>query len=99
MAILRILRSPLVLAAARGALSLPTSVTRPMHGIPALFLALSAVPLHAEDAPAQTGELQEIVVTARFRPESAQNVGESIRVFANQELQDLESIRLKPWPP
>ncbi len=60
-------------------------------GIPALILAMLSLPalLHAQETPGPSDQLEAIVVTARFRPESAQNVGESIRAFDKQELQDL----------
>lgn len=37
----------------------------------------------------QSLQLHEVVVTARFRQESAQNVGESIQAFDGQQIQDL----------
>ncbi|HXE06035.1 MAG TPA: Plug domain-containing protein, partial [Bryobacteraceae bacterium] len=79
MNMLRLRRPFLFLAVARG------------KRIPALILAMLSMPtlLHAQETPTQTDQLDEIVVTARFRPESAQNVGESIRAFDNQEMQDL----------
>jgi iron complex outermembrane recepter protein len=64
---------------------------RPRYTIPALVVAtLAQVPsLRAQEAKSTGDELQEVVVTARFREESAQNVGESIQAFDNRQLQDL----------
>ncbi len=61
------------------------------YTIPALVVVtLAQVPsLRAEESGSTGDELQEVVVTARFREESAQNVGESIQAFDNRQLQDL----------
>jgi iron complex outermembrane recepter protein len=71
--------------------SCPTFAVARGNRVQALTLAMLSLPtlLHAQEAPNKADQLDEIVVTARFRPESAQNVGESIRVFGNQEMQDL----------
>ena len=76
----------------------PTLPVARAHGIPALILAMLPLPtlLHAQENPGPSDQLDAIVVTARFRPESAQNVGESIRAFDKQELQDLG---INPWNP
>ncbi|MGB6356018.1 MAG: TonB-dependent receptor, partial [Steroidobacteraceae bacterium] len=70
---------------------MPTLPVARIHGIPALILAMLSLPtlLHAQETAGPSDQLDAIVVTARFRPESAQNVGESIRAFDKQELQDL----------
>lgn len=58
-------------------------------------LALLAVQgtLHAQEAQSQQQsqplQLQEVVVTARFRRETTQNVGESIQAFDGHQIQDL----------
>ena len=69
----------------------PTLPAARGKGIPALILAALSLPIlsHAQETPGPSDQLDAIVVTARFRPESAQNVGESIRAFDKQELQDL----------
>jgi iron complex outermembrane recepter protein len=64
---------------------------RPRYRVSGLVLVVlaSVAPLRAQESPPQTQELQEVVVTARFRQESTQNVGESIQAYDNQRLQDL----------
>ena len=62
------------------------------RGIAALttvMAAIAAVPARAQTAPpAQTGDIQEIIVTARKRVESSQNVPITVNVFTAQEIQD-----------
>jgi len=64
---------------------------RPKYKVsgPALLILANVASLRAQELPAAPQELQEVVVTARFRQESAQNVGESIQAYDNQRLQDL----------
>lgn len=45
--------------------------------------------LRAADTQQPSLQLHEVVVTARFRQESTQNVGESIQAFDNQQIEDL----------
>ena len=45
--------------------------------------------LRAADPQPPSLQLHEVVVTARFRQESTQNVGESIQAFDNQQIEDL----------
>ncbi|MGH7104953.1 MAG: TonB-dependent receptor [Acetobacteraceae bacterium] len=45
--------------------------------------------LRAADPEPPSLQLQEVVVTARFRQESTQKVGESIQAFDNQQIEDL----------
>jgi iron complex outermembrane receptor protein len=45
--------------------------------------------LRAADPPPPSLQLHEVVVTARFRQESTQSVGESIQAFDNQQIEDL----------
>lgn len=45
--------------------------------------------LRAADPQPPSLQLHEVVVTARFRQESTQNVGESIQAFDNQQIADL----------
>ena len=69
------------------------------RGIAALttvMAAIAAVPARAQTAPpAQTGDIQEIIVTARKRVESSQNVPITVNVFTAQEIQSagIESPR------
>ncbi len=64
---------------------------RPRYTIPALVVVTlaQAQSLRAQESRSPGDELQEVVVTARFREESAQNIGESIQAFDNRQLQDL----------
>ena len=54
--------------------------------IAALTTALAVIV--AAPAPAATGDLEEIVVTARKRVETMQSIPESINAFGAQEISD-----------
>lgn len=54
-----------------------------------LVLLTDAGSLRAADPQLPSLQLHEVVVTARFRQESTQNVGESIQAFDNQQIEDL----------
>ena len=60
------------------------------YGVFACLAAMLSVPVHAQDAT-----LEEIVVTARKRTESVQDIPESITVFSDFRIEDAGITRIK----
>jgi iron complex outermembrane recepter protein len=64
------------------------SVSRSISSMVALAAVLSAVPAAAQTVPEEQGTLEEIIVTAQKRAESAQDVPISLTAYSEKDLQD-----------